>query len=96
MCEKNESCIDRTVLLVTLIPFLLGGIVFSITGLHFLDTLPQKIVSVYDRIFVVFVAFLDMGSTCAVASFTLFVLLSKLKNHLVLLRNRRLSLKNQT
>lgn len=70
MCENNSPCFNRTSFLTFAIPFLIGGIWFSFIGLAYLDTLPAQIVGPYDRIYVVFVAFIDMGIAFGIASFT--------------------------
>jgi len=96
MCENAEKCLDRTTILVIVLPFLIAGTCFAFTGLQFLDTLPAKIVSIYDRIFVVFLAFLDMGSAFAVGFFTLYKLVMNSLDFIAETKSKRATLKTET
>ncbi|MDZ4835181.1 MAG: hypothetical protein SGJ27_15500 [Candidatus Melainabacteria bacterium] len=69
--EQNRYKVDKTILLAFLIPFCVGGVYFSVLGLGYLKTLPKIIVSVYDQIFTVFLAFADMGLACGIAAVTI-------------------------
>lgn len=77
MCQETNNCINRLSLYMILIPFVLGGIAFSILGINHLDTLPNEIVSPLDRAYTISVAFVDMGSFCAVVCFTSLSLFRK-------------------
>lgn len=88
MCDNNAPCINRVSLLTFAIPFILGGIWFSFIGLTYLDTLPAQIVGTIDRIYVVIVAFVDMGSAFGIASFTILCFLRQMKALFDRRRNR--------
>ncbi len=69
---ETEHQIDKTVLTVFLVPFIIGGCLFSAIGWQYLDGLPAQIVSVADRALMIFTAFLDMGTAVGVSA--LFIL----------------------
>ncbi len=77
MCQETKNCIDRLSLYMIVIPFILGGISFSILGLNHLNTLPVQLVGPLDRAYTVSVAFVDMGTFCAVVCVTSLSLLRK-------------------
>lgn len=71
MTETRHQ-IDKTVLTVFLLPFIIGGCLFSAIGWQYLDGLPAQIVNVADRALMIFTAFLDMGTAVGVSA--LFIL----------------------
>lgn len=79
MCEKLNQCVNRGSFLSFVIPFILGGIWFSYIGLTFVDTLPREIVSIYDRMYVVVVAFVDMGFAFGVVGFTILSFIRQMR-----------------
>jgi hypothetical protein len=89
MCENTEKCIDRVSLLAFAVPFVLGGIWFAFVGLAFLDSLPPHIVSIYDRAYVVALAFVDMGTAFGVGAFTLLAFFRQMKNLFIRLRKTK-------
>lgn len=80
MCEKLNQCINRASFLSFVIPFVVGGIWFSYIGLTFVDTLPSEIVSIYDRMYVVVVAFVDMGFAFGVVGFTILSFIRQMRS----------------
>jgi hypothetical protein len=86
MCENNTPCFNRNSFLAFVIPFFIGGIWFSLIGLAYLDTLPAQIVGTCDRLYVVFVAFLDMGCAFGIASFTILCFFRQMRNLIARLR----------
>lgn len=69
--EADRYKVDRIALSTFLIPLLCGGIVFSILANNYLNTLPKMIVTPYDRLYAIFLAFVDMGLACGIAALTI-------------------------
>jgi hypothetical protein len=83
--DGEQYKISKTMLLTFFISFFAGGIWFSIVAINYLNSLPSIIVSLYDRIYAVYLAFLDMGLAFAVGAVAILCfsrqVISAIKHH---------------
>lgn len=68
----------KNITIAFVVPFVIGGIVFSFFALAYMNSLAEPLKQPIDLAYAVFVSFLDMGTVCGVASVTCLNLVSKI------------------